>query len=203
MPRPVFFTHKWKQSMQLLNWNTTKSYVCAKYWLKTILSEGETYFLAKSIRNESNCWSDQSKLRPKEIPRVCWRERIRNWNKKFRQTVNSTKLTKVNYAHLISFSSSCSLTKVKPIYYHFHESVLFFPVFMWDCAFHLCISNAHLCICERKFSTFFHHHTQKQSGCKDHFWYMMKVLKKLLGFMQLSPRLTLFWRMKKNCQMHR
>ena len=75
----------------------------------------ETYSFAKSVRNEWNCWCDQSKLRLKEIPRVCWRERIRNWNKKFRQTVNSTKLTKVNYAHLISFSSSCLLTKVKPI----------------------------------------------------------------------------------------
>ena len=115
MPRPVFFTHKWKQSMKLLKWNTTRSYVCAKYWLKTIFSEGEAYFLAKSVRNESDCWCDQSKLRPKEIPRVWWRERIRSWKKKFRQTVNSTKLTKVNYAHLISFSSSCSLTKVKPI----------------------------------------------------------------------------------------
>ena len=73
---------------------------------------GEPYSFAKSVRSKSNCWGDQSKLRSKE--------RIKSWNKKCRQTVNSTKMTKVNYAQLISFSSSIcsisSLTKVEPIY---------------------------------------------------------------------------------------
>ena len=34
----------------------------------------------EKFKNKTDCWCDQSKLRPMEIPRVCWRERIRSWN---------------------------------------------------------------------------------------------------------------------------